>query len=211
VVNGITADEYQATVTGTVAGGASTMTYAQIAAQNDGRLPLGVHAGDGTETAPVTTGYSDEGTFSVDPRTGRVLDVQWRETTTLTAKFAIGSTVIGTPQTATWQLPATSAATAARLARADHQTLDRRTAFGGFALLGVIVVALCGAILAAISIQGRRRRVHSGPTQAAATSSAPAPVASSVSTSSSTVSPVGNAGAGADVRTVTPRSALLES
>jgi high-affinity iron transporter len=156
-VNGVSVELFTATVTGAVAGGPSTMTFSELAQRNGGRLPLGVRAGDGTDTATVTSRYSDVATFTVEPRTGRVVDVEWKETTTLTAQFGIGPTVIGSPSASTWQLPQGVAADAVAGARADGGTLDNRSLVGGLAITAGIAAGLCLLLLATTEFTASRR------------------------------------------------------
>ena len=92
---GATADVYTVTTTGVVAGGPSELTYADLSERNGGRLPLGVRVTDASQSVPVREQYSDVGTFWVDPSTRRVVDVEWRETTTLIAQLSIGPSPIG--------------------------------------------------------------------------------------------------------------------
>jgi high-affinity iron transporter len=149
-------ERYTVTVTAPVTGGPSTVTYAEIAARNGGRLPLGVRAGDGTETVAVSSESVDTGTFSVDSRTGRVVDVQWRETVTEKATLPIGPTVVGTPSTAVWQLPEASAAAARSQAAADRHTLDRHSLMGALALVAWLLAGLCAVLIAGLALISRR-------------------------------------------------------
>ncbi len=141
VRQGIDTDVYSATTTGAAAAGRpSTISYADVAKLNGGRLPLGAIA----SSAPVPVTYADQVqiTLWVDPSTSRVIDVRWSETLTTTATLSIGPVQLGAasePATAT--LPSTAVAAAVRAAQADEDTSDRRGLFLGLAI-GFGVVAL---------------------------------------------------------------------
>ncbi len=184
---GVATDVYTATISGQVAGAPVTMTYAQIAQRNNGRLPLGVRAGTDTDSVATTSIYQDVATFRIEPRTGRIVDVQWRQTVTLTAALSIGSTTIGSPTVATWQLPEATALQAASSAQADIQALHRRSLFQALAVLALLLAALVAILIAAQALHAHRREARAG-----ANTAAPGPDHDSV-------------------RSATPRSELVKS
>jgi high-affinity iron transporter len=171
-VGGVAADVYSATVPTPAASASTTMTYAELASRNGGRLPLGVRAGDGTETVAVRSAAVEVATFVIEPRTGRVLDIRWRTTTTLTALFAIGPTVIGSPAVTSSQLREVSATAAVAAARADLRSLDRHALIGSLAVLAWLVAGVCAVSIAALALAGRIRP-PGAPDQAEPTGSAP--------------------------------------
>jgi high-affinity iron transporter len=171
-VGGVAADVYSATVPTPAASASTKMTYAELASRNGGRLPLGVRAGDGTETVAVRSAAVEVATFVIEPRTGRVLDIRWRTTTTLTALFAIGPTVIGSPAVTSSQLPEASATAAVAAARADLRSLDRHALIGSLAVLAWLVAGVCAVSIAALALAGRIRP-PGAPDQAEPTGSAP--------------------------------------
>jgi high-affinity iron transporter len=171
-VGGVAADVYSATVPTPAASASTKMTYAELASRNGGRLPLGVRAGDGTETVAVRSAAVEVATFVIEPRTGRVLDIRWRTTTTLTALFAIGPTVIGSPAVTSSQLREASATAAVAAARADLRSLDRHALIGSLAVLAWLVAGVCAVSIAALALAGRIRP-PGAPDQAEPTGSAP--------------------------------------
>jgi high-affinity iron transporter len=155
---GLSTSTYQATISGPVAGAPTTMTLAQLAATNGGRLPLGVRAGDGTESVPVKVESKDVGTFRIEARTGRIVDIAWHETTSLTASLSIGPTLMGTPTDATWQLPTAQVTAATAAARADVDQLDRRSLLFTLALVGWLLAGLAAVIVTVLALVNHRRR-----------------------------------------------------
>jgi high-affinity iron transporter len=156
-VGGIAADVYS--VTTATDGASTTMTFAQVASRNGGRLPLGVRTGDGTDTVAVRSATVEVATFVVEPRTGRVLDIGWRTTTSLTAQFAIGPTVVGSPTVTSSRLPDASATAAVTAARGDLRTLDQHALYGALALLAWLVAGGCAMVVAALALAARRSPV----------------------------------------------------
>jgi high-affinity iron transporter len=155
---GLQTDVYRVSVTVAVAHAPSTMTYDELAQRNEGRLPLGVRAGDGVAAAPVSETSVDVGTFWVQSTTARIVDLRWQQTTTLTAHFDIGPTVIGTPSVSTWQLPTSVVASAAAHASNDAATLSRRNLMSAIAVACLVVAAL--TMTAASTLALRRRRLR---------------------------------------------------
>jgi hypothetical protein len=136
----------------------STMTYAELAAHNGGRLPLGPRNADPAATVPVTTTTDLTMRVWADPSTARVVDIQWQRTETVSASLSIGPTTIGAPTTTTTGLPAPAVAAAVALARQDaDRVADRRTAQAAAWATGVAAAAAFGAALV-LGVRARRRR-----------------------------------------------------
>ncbi|HEY3714225.1 MAG TPA: iron uptake transporter permease EfeU [Jatrophihabitantaceae bacterium] len=160
--NGQAADVYTATVPGAfdAASLPATVSVAEVAQANGGRLPLGAHVtGD---SVPVRYTDSDTATFWVEPHTGRVVDVRWREVVARTATLSTGPLPLGTVHDQVDALPRAAAAQAVRTARHGVTTLDRhRTLTAIAAATGVVgAVALITAALYALA--ARRRRPATG-------------------------------------------------
>ncbi|HEU5267921.1 MAG TPA: iron uptake transporter permease EfeU [Jatrophihabitans sp.] len=157
---GIDTDVFRALVAGVRAPGLpATLTPAELAAGNDGRLPIGLGAAPG---ARLSASYRDTTTLTVwlDTRTNRVIDVSWVERVTLSVRGPSGAVF-------TLDRPAASARTALRPsavqaaaagARDDHSALDRRALLHtlGWWCLGLAVFALAGAVAFALALRRRR-------------------------------------------------------
>jgi len=169
---GVATDLYTAAVPGTSSASRPTqLTYEQVAALNDGRLPLGVRTSDADATVAVQ--YTDTRVLTawIEPRTGRVVDLRWTESVlaTLTAT-QVGTVPLDRPvATGTAAMPPAASAAAASAARADLAALDRRAGLtAGAETAGTMAgLALLGS--AALLLTGRRNR--SGATVTHITSS----------------------------------------
>jgi len=134
------------------------ISYAELAERNGGRLPLGVHPTD--RDVPVSYAERTETTFWVEPRTGRVVDVAWRDTVTMTARVAGAAMALGPVADATTRLPPAAVQAATRAAHRDVTTLDRRRLLGAVAAsVGVLAVALL--LVGALYLLAARR--YGGP------------------------------------------------
>jgi high-affinity iron transporter len=163
---GVATRHFHAQLDGAVTGSPTTMTLADLAERNGGRLPLGANRNDGTLAVPVRTTAVDTVDFWISPTADRIIDLTWRETVTLTATFTIGPTVIGEPTTATWQLPADVASVAARAARADQSSASDRSLVAGAAGAAALLALACGVALAALTLSSRRDRSRDGANDA---------------------------------------------
>ena len=131
-----------------------TLTPSAVAALNGGRVPLGIGA---TGTAALPASYRDTTTVTawVDPRTDRVVDLQWREEVTATVRARAASIALATPVArGAAGLPPTAVAAAATSARAAHASLDRRSTLQALARWCVAVAGL--GVGAAFALAGRR-------------------------------------------------------
>jgi high-affinity iron transporter len=129
----------------------STLTIAQVAALNGGRLPLGATEGSAAGGA-VPVSYSDTVTTTwwVETRTRRVVDVNWAESLTTTATLSIGKTVLGEPQKVTSGPTAAQQRAISQAIQHDLSTLDRRGEFRSLAIgtgVGALAVGLCWLIV----------------------------------------------------------------
>lgn len=144
---GVDVDVFRARDASTVAG-PGRMTLAELAAANGGRLPLGAApaGSSSTDTVPVARNALDVATIWVAASTGRILDVRWRQATTLSATFASGTVPIGEPTVTTARLSASTASESAAAARADSADADNRQLLRSLAvvLAGVAVALLLG-------------------------------------------------------------------
>jgi high-affinity iron transporter len=152
---GLAADVYTATAPGTGAAKLGpTLTTAQIAELNGGRLPIGVRPAADS----VAVRYTDTSTLTVwvEPRSRRVLDVRWQET----IKASIDDAVIGVVPiaqpvrtgTAALGAPAVDAAVSdarSALSRLDRHGTLRAGAWGFAVLTGLMALAAAGLLVAA--------------------------------------------------------------
>jgi high-affinity iron transporter len=152
---GLAADVYTATAPGTGAAKLGpTLTTAQIAELNGGRLPIGVRP----TADSVAVRYTDTSTLTVwvEPRSRRVLDVRWQET----IKASIDDAVIGVVPiaqpvrtgTAALGAPAVDAAVSdarSALSRLDRHGTLRAGAWGFAVLTGLMALAAAGLLVAA--------------------------------------------------------------
>jgi high-affinity iron transporter len=138
-----------------------TVSVADLARANGGRLPLGAHVtGD---RVPVRYSARETATFWADPPTGRVVDVQWREVVTRTAILSTGPLALGTVRERVDAPPRTAAAQAAQVARHDATTVDRRHTLSALAVITGIAAAVLLAVGALYAIAARRRIAAPAP------------------------------------------------
>lgn len=138
----------------------STMTLAELAAANGGRLPLGVRTADPAASVPVTTTTGFSMTVWADAATGRVVDLQWQTRRKVTADLAIGTTTIGAPSVVTAGLSPADVAAAVAQARHDARQRSARHAGTGAAVsCGLTAVTAVGAGLV-LARRDRRRRTE---------------------------------------------------
>jgi len=123
------------------AGRPATISYAELAERNGGRLPLGVHPSG--RDVPVSYAERTETTLWVEPRTGRVVDVASRDTVTMTARVGGAVMSLGPVADATTRLPPAAVQAATHAAHRDVTTLDRHRLLGAVAVsVGALAVAL---------------------------------------------------------------------
>ena len=139
--DGLPADVYTAARSGDgSAGRPASIGWDEVARRNGGRLPLGAHpAGGGV---PVSYAERDEATFWVEPRTGRMLDVRWRETVTMIARLPIGALGLGVVSSTSTAAPGSAVQAAVRAARADVTSLDRHRLLSATAVAAGVVAGL---------------------------------------------------------------------
>jgi high-affinity iron transporter len=154
---------YRTTLTGELPGPGS-LTLAELAARNQGHLPLGVVTGtgvaNGATRVPVSRRETSRVTFWVTRQDGRVLDVRVERRVELVADFAIGKTPVGSPVTTSRRLPAQASSAALLAARHDASTArSRRLDLETAVALAVIAVCFAAAWSAGeLSRQRRNRR-----------------------------------------------------
>lgn len=151
VHDGLATDVYTSSRTGTGTGTASAdrptrLTYAQVAALNGGRLPLGVRAQDTNTSVGVQYTEKTVVTLWVEPRTGRIIDKRSTETVLATLTGTqVGTVPLDNPVTSTTStLPAATVDSAVAAARHDLDGIDRRAALlsGAWILGSIAAVAL---------------------------------------------------------------------
>jgi high-affinity iron transporter len=170
---GVDTDVYRATVAGTAAAGRpATLTLAQVAAANGGRLPIGLAGRSTSPTAALPAGYRDDATVTawIDPATQRVVDVRWSEQVVLTVGTGANAVTIGPVATGTTSLPSAAVARAADAVRSAHSTEDRRStveALAVWCLILAVALFVLAAGFAAASLR-RSRPVAPAPEPAGA-------------------------------------------
>jgi high-affinity iron transporter len=171
VPDGLDTDVYTLRTTGSAPSGSNRpalLSYAQVAALNGGRLPLGVRpaSGAGTATAGVQVRYLQDTTLtvSVAPATGRIVDLRWAQTVTATAiDTPVGTVALSTPITdATRALPASAVVAATATARGDAHRLAtgrelRDWAWVAGVVAAAVVLGLLG-LLGSVAADRRRQR-----------------------------------------------------
>jgi high-affinity iron transporter len=158
---GLRVEVYSVTTTSDeVPGRPATITYADVAKLNGGRLPLGVRSTDVTSGAPVAVTYAatDAGTFWVEPRTGRVIDLQWRETVYTNAKLSIGLTQLGSGESGVATLPSAAATAAGSAVHHDLDTIQRHQNFISAAIICAVVAVFLLLLISAAWLGDQRRR-----------------------------------------------------
>lgn len=184
--DGLPVDVYTGSVPGVVAaaGRPTTVTYAQAAALNGGRLPLGVRPQNTPASDPgaVAIHYTDTTTATayVDPRTGRVVDLHWQEAVTGTLTGTqVGDVPLDSPVAKGAEaFPAATVTAAVAAAKQDAaRATDRSHQVTGIGLsVFAAVVALIGMALTFVA--ARRKAAAAAGTSPAGASPAgasPAP------------------------------------
>ena len=150
---GVNADVYRrTTVSDGGAGRPRTLSLAEIARANGGRLPIGL----GSATSyPVTYRDATTVTATVEPRTNRVLELAWSQRTSVVVR----GTTLAVPVADTERgLPRSTTAAAEAAARKDADDLARRAALiDGAAALGVVAL-----LVALASVGSGRGRASAG-------------------------------------------------
>ncbi|HYU66000.1 MAG TPA: porin PorA family protein, partial [Jatrophihabitantaceae bacterium] len=137
------------------AGRPGRISYAELAERNGGRLPLGVHPSD--RDVPVSYAQRTETTFWVEPRTGRVVDVAWRDTVTMTARVAGVPVALGPVADVTTKLPPAAVQAATHAAHRDVTTLGRHRLLGAAAVSVGVLAALLLLAAALLRLVVRRQ------------------------------------------------------
>jgi high-affinity iron transporter len=158
--SGLASDVYQAT-TESATSTPGTISLAELARRNGGRLPLGVRADTEPAAIPITTQETTRTTFWIETETGRVIDVQAAQTSTTTAALSIGPVVLADTPTATSGWPAAVTTAAVDQARADISAADRHRLVTGIAVACGVVAVVALAAWLGLLLAGRldRRRV----------------------------------------------------
>jgi high-affinity iron transporter len=159
------------------------LSYAELAARNGGRLPIGLVPAAGTAPASGTVAmhYRSAARLSVwvEPRTGRVLDLRWSETVTGSAAGPDGTPLpLSRPVArASWRAPAGGVSDAARQARAELGRLARRSAITaaawGCGVTAVLALLVAGALAAAERRRGGADGTDGAPEPARAPAAVP--------------------------------------
>ncbi len=137
--------------------GPARLTYADLATANGGRLPLGVRgageSGDGS--VPVSYAATQQLTVTVSADTGRVVDLVWTESLTLTATSSIGTIPIKVAP-ATAQFAAADVTRALTAAHDDSDAGDHRRLQSALAVVFGVLAALAAATGTALTVARRR-------------------------------------------------------
>jgi high-affinity iron transporter len=151
--SGVALDVYSASAPGIAAGALpATLTLAQVADLNGGRLPLGAATGTASDTeVPISYRDTVAITWWIEPRTHRVVDIRWAETLTRTAALSIGNTVVGSSDPVTSSVTAEQATAALDDAQRAVSRRDDRATLQGVALLALLFALGAGAWLLLVS------------------------------------------------------------
>jgi len=162
---GLATDVYQATSSASVTPTPGTMSLAELAQHNGGRLPLGVRADAGPASIPISVQQTSRTTFWIEPETGRVVDMQSTQTSTTTARLPIGPVVLADAPTAASGWPAAVTTTAVDQARKDLSAAGRHRLLVGLAVAcGVVAVPVLAMGLGLLLASRRdRQRVVAAP------------------------------------------------
>ena len=162
---GVATDVYQSTTSAAVTPTAGTMSMAELAQRNGGRLPLGVRADTEPASIPISVQQTTRTTFWIEPETGRVVDMQSARTSTTTARLSIGPVALADAPTTTTGWPAAVTTTAVHQARSDISATGRHRLVAGLAVACGVVAAFALAAGLGLLLASRRdgRRVVSPP------------------------------------------------
>ncbi|HVQ93825.1 MAG TPA: iron uptake transporter permease EfeU [Mycobacteriales bacterium] len=154
---GVAVDVYSIERSVPVTGRPATLSFADLATLNGGRLPLGLRRGAGAGQVPVRYSAAEVGTFWVATGTRRVVDVSWQRTVTVLAGSGAGQIPItGTPTTS--RLNEQAAAEARAAAGTDRAAEHRRRLLGGWAWLAAVAATALLATGAALAWTARRSK-----------------------------------------------------
>jgi high-affinity iron transporter len=178
---GLVTDVYTNTATGAAASSLpSPLSYAQVAALNGGRLPLGVRPQAGTSSGTLDVRYTQTTTLTlwVAPATGRIVDLQWRQAVTATAVGTpVGDVPLATPVAdVTRALPADIADVSAAAARDETDGLAAAEELQDWAWVAGVVVAAALVALGVVLGLDRTRRQRDAHEPAPATPAVEKPV-----------------------------------
>jgi high-affinity iron transporter len=155
---GVETEVYAVERSAPVTGKPTTLSYAELASLNGGRLPLGIGRGG---SGSVTVSYSGRqvGTYWLATGTRRIVDVSWQDTTTALVGFD-GGTIPVTEAPTTTKLDEQAADGARAAARADRSATHRRGVFGGWIALSTVVAGLLLLTAAGLAWINRRERIN---------------------------------------------------
>jgi high-affinity iron transporter len=134
----------------------STLDATEVAALNNGRMPIGVPPG----TAALDLTYRDVRTLTIwlDTRTDRVIDVAWSEAVTATAQAGNRVFALTRPvATARTGWPTGAVAQAVAAAGDAHRQLERRSILGTLAGWSAVLAAAALLAAAGFALAARRR------------------------------------------------------
>ena len=135
-----------------------TISLAELARRNGGRLPLGVRADTEPASIPISVQETTRTTFWIEPQTARVVDVESAQTLTTTAQLAIGPVLLAGTPTATSSWPASAVTGAVDQARADVSATDRHGLVIGNAVAFGVVAVVAMAVGLGLLLAGWRDR-----------------------------------------------------
>ena len=159
--DGLPVDTYTVSIKGDgPAGHPATLTPAQIAEANGGRLPLGLIPAGTVAPAALPATYRDSNvlTVAIEPRTRTIIDLRWQQTVTVSVTSAAGAFQLAEPiAQQSSALPAEQARLAASAAVQAGTDGDRRTMLHEWAWVfgvGGVLTLLAGG---AFALSARRR------------------------------------------------------
>ena len=155
---GLATDVYQATTSVSATPTPGTISLAELARRNGGRLPLGARADTEPASIPISVQDTTRTTFWIEPQTARVVDVESAQTSTTTAQLSIGPVLLAGTPTATSGWPASAVTAAVDQARADVSATDRHGLVIGNAVAFGVVAVVAMAVGLGLLLAGWRDR-----------------------------------------------------
>jgi high-affinity iron transporter len=139
------------------------MSLEQLAERNGGRLPLGVRADSEPRTVAVRVDDTVQTTLWAAPQTGRIVDVQWVESSRMSARLSTTQVSID-GLSGRSQLAPAAAADAVVSARQELHTADRHRLMIGLAVTAGVLAAVACSVALAVFLAGRRESRAGQPT-----------------------------------------------
>jgi hypothetical protein len=151
--DGLATDVYAAVTP--VEASVRSMSLEQLAQRNGGRLPLGVRADSEPRTVAVRVDDTVQTTVWAEPQTGRIVDVQWVESSRMSARLSTTQVGIEGPSARSRLAPA-AAADAVASARQELHAADRHRLMAGLAVTAGVLAAVACSVALAVFLAGRR-------------------------------------------------------